>query len=346
MNYYPSISINDANFAEKLLATYKENGLAVISDVFTENECNNTVDDIVTYFEKLGTGIDRNNIKKTWIAENLPPQTRPGLFQALVSNIPAVWNIRSNTNVKKIFKTLYEKLRNKNITEFIVSGDGINIRPNGIEKTYNKKKDWPHVDQTIPNDVFKCVQGQAVLSNTSASFKASPKSHNIHETLLAKYNIPIDDTSNWLKLKEEDFAYYENKVKDVGGQWQIPILAPKGSFIIWASTLIHSARLPVKKDNDTEDKYGGWRAVVYVCYRPKEEFTEKELKNRSDVIIENRTTNHWGTHVFPKKPGGRYLYLSKYHPMIENMLKNPVLVYEKTGTKLDLTDEQKKLAGF
>jgi len=97
MAYYRSLSITDKDFDRKLVEMYKEDGLAVITDVFSEAECQASVDEILEYFEKLGTGIDRNRLKETWTNYNLPPQTRAGLFQALVSNIPAVWNLRSRS---------------------------------------------------------------------------------------------------------------------------------------------------------------------------------------------------------------------------------------------------------
>lgn len=90
----------------------------------------------------------------------------------------------------------------------------------------------------------------------------------------------------------------------------------------------------------------GWRAVIYVSYRPKEEFTEKEIVNRSETVKQNRVTNHWSTHVFDKKPGGKYLYQNKRHPIIENMLINPTKVYEITGISPDLNDDQKNIAGI
>lgn len=339
---YQSISFNDVNFKQKLVNEYKENGLVVINDVFTDNECDNLMDGIITSFEQLGTGIDKNKLE-TWTTYNTPPQTRPGLFQSLVSNLKEVWTIRSHNNVRTIFEMLYSDVRGKPIKDFMVSGDGINIRPNINPIHKSTSNDWPHVDQTIRNDVYRCIQGQAVLTNTTASFVASPKSHLIFDKLLDKLKIDENDKSNWLKFDKIQTKIANLMIKELKGQWQIPILSKKGSFIVWSSTLIHSAKLQDKIELPSlTDKYLGWRGVVYVCYRPTSEFTSKEIKKRIDVYENNRTTNHWGTKMFPKTPGGRYLYIDKRHSVIEEMIKDPLKVYQKIGKPI-LNNEEKKL---
>lgn len=224
MSHYKSISINDDEFEAKLIKLFREEGLVVVNDVFTDDECNNWMDEILDYFQKLGTGIDvktDKKIKETWTQYNLPPQTRSGMFQSLVSNIPACWSVRSHDNVSRINKVLYEDLRNETIDKFMVSNDGINIKPNCIGP-YNsaKQRDWPHLDQTS-GDIFKCIQGQAVLTNTTASFRASPNSHLVFKEILKKNNIGDTDKTNWLKLKNTSDVI--QLVESVGGEWQIPL---------------------------------------------------------------------------------------------------------------------------
>lgn len=161
MTDYVTISYDDLDFESKLVESFKEYGVVVISNVMTKEECDNYVDSIVTNIENVGVNINRNNCKDTWLDENLPPQTRPGLFQACLANIEPVWKIRSDERMLKIFSTLYSNLRAKqysNYSDFIVSGDAINVRPNGIGD-YNKNKMIGHMltkltDQTYLN-VFK-----------------------------------------------------------------------------------------------------------------------------------------------------------------------------------------------
>lgn len=123
-------------------------------------------------------------------------------------------------------------------------------------------------------------------------------------------------------------------------------MAPKGSVIVWTSATIHSAKLQNKIEKPLkQDKYHGWRGVIYVCYRPTTEFTDKQIAKRIIAYETNRTTNHWGTKIFAKRPGLRYNYIKKRHPRIEKMLDDPVLVYKKIGLT-ELTDAQNKLIGL
>lgn len=327
-----TVSYTDKHFEEKCLSVYKENGVLIVSDVFEDEECNNYMDNIISYFENLGTGINRNNTKETWKTYNLPPQTRDGLFQALVSNIPVVWDIRNHEKVRKIFSTLYSGLRGKKYEKYVVSNDGINITPNDVGPyDSKKKKDWPHLDQSTRDDPMKCIQGQAVLTNTTACFRATIGSCNIFEKILDLANVDEKDKSNWVKFKDDQVNNIKDFVKENGYEWQTPILSPKGSFILWSSSTIHSARYALHKEiPDKKDFWKGWRGVVYVSYRPIEDFTKAQLVRRSKIVMANRVTNHWSTRMFPKTPGGRYLYAKKRHENIETFLKDPTKVYEQT----------------
>ncbi len=338
-----SVSFHDPLLKEKLCKIYKRDGVVVITNVFNEKECNSHMDDIISYFEQLGSGINRANIKETWTAYNCPPQTRSGLFQCLVSNMPVVWTIRSNAKIRKIFEIIYSDLRNKPITDFIVSNDGINIKPGSIGPYYESdEKDWPHMDQTDRSDKWKCVQGQAVLTNTTAAFRASLGSHCIFEKVLDLCDVDEKDKTNWCKFNPQQISAVKNLVEDRDENitWQKLIHAPKGSFILWSSSTIHSAKLQDGPCEPSDDEWKGWRGVVYVCYRPKEEFTKLQLSKRAKIVEENRTTNHWGTKMFPKKPG-YWRSQIEHHPAIEEMLKEPKIVYKNNPPQL--TQEQKLL---
>lgn len=342
-DYFESVSIDDEDFDRKLTKSFKKNGVAVVTNVFSNRECRDLMDSIVDDFCQLGTGIDKNNIDETWTVYNLPPQTRHGLFQTTMSNLSAVWTVRSDPNVRKIFEILYSNLREEDIDEFIVSGDGINIRP-GTVGPYASNRDWPHLDQTTSGNIYKCVQGQAILTTTSASFRATPGSHKYFEEILATYK--FESKSNWHKFTPEEVPKIKQYLEKKGIRWQIPILAPKGSFIVWASTTIHSAKLQDAKESPTRsDPYNGWRGVVYVCYRPLSEFTKTQIKKRQKVFDDNRLTNHWSTNMFGKKPGSRYIYSNPRHEVIEDLIQNPKNFYDIID-KPSLSRDQKALLGY
>lgn len=355
---YPSVSILDVDFETKLAAAFVQDGLAVITDILSDQDCDHKVGQVYDYFEQLGTGLDRFDLA-TWTDKNLPPQTRPGMFQSLVTNIPVMWQVRSHPNVHKVFDTLYRRVKNQTVKEFIVSNDGINVRPNGFvpkdQSTDHKIEDWAHVDQTQwLDDPFKCIQGQIVLTNTTACFRATPGSHKIHKELVQFYK-KEDKNNNFLKLEQTDYGLFASKVRQANGlsdkdqdRWQQDILCKKGSMIVWASATIHSARPARRNETPTkDDPFLGSRCVIYVCYRPKEEFTEQQLQERSQVVAQNRTTNHWATHIFPVQTGPRWYYKpNAKHPRLDEMIKDPTTVYTMTNSPPELDDVQKKLAGF
>ena len=108
------VDFNKADYNNQILHIYKKYGLVVIENILDGKECDKYVDQILKCFEGFGTGIDKTD-QKTWTQDSLPPQTRPGLFQALCANFPPVWKIRTQENIQKIFSELYSKLRNKKI---------------------------------------------------------------------------------------------------------------------------------------------------------------------------------------------------------------------------------------
>ena len=344
---YPTLSFeNTKEFETTLLKLYKAYGVVVITNVFTPEYCLEAMDSIVSDICSLNSHMNMENLKETWNRDYLPPQTRPGLFQSLCSNFSKVWEIRSNEKVKFLFSSLYSGLREKKIKHFIVSSDGINIKP-GFQDPVGKVKDWAHLDQGKGN-VFSCIQGQAVLTTTTASFVATPKSHLYFDKILELAGVTEGKLNDFVKFKPAQVKLIKEfleKEKEI--PYQIPIEAPKGSFIVWSSALIHSARLQTCLEHPTlEDKWNGWRGIVYVCYRPRREFTDKEIALSKKRVPDNRVTPHWSIGMFPVRPGGRWSDTQKpYSEEMEVLLKNPKLVYEKIK-KVELTKEQKELAGL
>jgi hypothetical protein len=203
------------------------------------------------------------------------------------------------------------------------------LLPNEIGP-FDKGKDWAHVDQTVRKGPLYCIQGQAVLTNTTASFRCTPGSCNYYEDILDLEGVKKDDKSNWCKFKDPSLvkAFCEEKKLE----YQIPIKSSKGSFIVWSSTTIHSAKLadgPEKPDK--KDPWKGWRGAVYVCYRPREELKPAALKRRTEYVDRNRNTSHWGETLMAKTPGGRYLYIQPRAPIIEDVMHDPELIFSLVG---------------
>lgn len=363
MNKY-SVNYKSKSFDKDVVKILKKEGVVIIENVFDDDEMDTAMDDFYTSLKKVCPSIKQNK-PKTWKSANLLPQTRSGLFQSIVGNFPVVWEYRSRKEIRNIFETVYSGLRNKKVDEFVVGVDGANFRPPIKPFHTDKTKDWAHLDMTMRNKTYYCVQGQIVMSNTTASFRASPRSHHDYETILDKGNVSKTESSNWFKMPQSMYSDVEKLVKKQKGEFQIPILAKKGSVILWLSSLVHSARIqtdPQKKSFEqmtssrthrdptltkrkpTKSKWDNWRGVIYVCYRPKEDVNETHLKRLQRCFKENRLTNHWGARMFPKKP--RYFTTSSHEETITKYVEDPTLVYKIKGMKPKLTKEIKSLIGL
>ena len=222
---------------------------------------------------------------------------------------------------------MYSQIRNKNISDFVTSVDGITIKPPGPPYHNNKPKDdWPHLDQTIRDEMTRCIQGQIVMTNTSAGFRCSPRSHLIHSEILDCNNVDQNNESNWCLFSKNKVLRNDimDLIEEKDGQWQIPIIVPKGSMIFWFSSLIHSAKYQDQNLIINElDRWSEWRGIIYISYRPKEDVDMEHLQRLQHAFDENRVTNHWGDKLFPKKT--RY---GNFHPKIVELINDPKLFYK------------------
>lgn len=128
-----------------------------------------------------------------------------------------------------------------------------------------------------------------------------------------------------MKIKKKYFMFPENHL--------IPVVAKKGSVIIWTSSTIHCARL--------QSKPIGPRCVVYICYHINNELRKQDLLRSQKLYEENRVSNHWITRMFPKT----FMHIPNYDERMLSIIKNPLEVYNILG-KPELNEVQKKLCGY
>ena len=57
------LSIDSLNFKENLISTIKKDGYVVITNIFSNIKCDLYVNDIVSYFENLKTGVCRYDLQ-------------------------------------------------------------------------------------------------------------------------------------------------------------------------------------------------------------------------------------------------------------------------------------------
>jgi len=340
---------DDEAFGRDLVAAFRARGVVAVTRVFAPDECDAAVEDIVSDLERLAPGLNRYE-PASWTRDNLPPQTRVAMYQAVVGNFAAPWRLRADARVRRIFTLLYSGLRGRPVTDFLVSGDGLSLQPR-FRGPFGESEDWAHLDQTS-GPPFRCAQGQVVLTDTTACFRASPGSHRVFEELLRLTGGRA--AGDWRRFAQEDYPAARALVEGAGGRWQIPVRAPRGSVLLWASSVVHSALRPDGPAIiDPENPWRGWRCVVYVCYRPREEFTRAQRRKRREAYERNRVTNHWATRLFPVNPCARYGLLPSNLRVPEelgfgpqaNYVTSPAAVYSLLGRPV-LDRAGRRLAGY
>lgn len=294
-----------------ILTTLDTYGFVVLEEYYTKQQANKWRHSIVSWLKRIIPNLEDSE----WTSFNTPYGPRFGMFQSIIGHCPTIWEIREDSY--NIFRQLLS------CDKLLTSIDGATVCP----ITTRKVKDWPHIDQT--RDDIKCIQGQVVLTDTTACFRCTPFSNHKHKEIIQLCNKEGDKT-NWLKFSDRQ----TNDIKKLfpPEQWQIPIYSKKGSVILWRSTLIHSSQRHVKNiENDD------WRCVVYVCMRPESEFTKRNKTTLRNAALNGRMTNHWGTKTFPKNVGGgafttkkcetvmklshdlKQLVIEKYSPLLKKL---------------------------
>ena len=291
-----------------------EFGVVILSEVFPKNKCDKYVEQSYNWLSSVNPKLTRK--AETWTNENIPSGPRRGMYQSIISHCPIVWKLREK--LYPLFSSLH------GTKELITSVDGATFMPPLI----SSYKDWPHIDQTSLDQSIYSIQGQVVLTDTTASFRCTPKSHLKHQELVHKYD--MDQKNQWYKFNET------NELEEMFDQWQIPIHSKKGSVILWNSKTIHSAKyVDDPKIYDSEKSWDGWRCVYYICQRPRTELTKRNLNTLRNAAMEGRTTNHWGIKMFPKKQ--RW---DQKCPEINQILENPEKLVQP------LSELQKFLVGL
>lgn len=271
--------------AREVLKTY---GVAVIPGVLDTVESDQMLSSIWDYFEHISSSWS------TPISRNIPESHRglyyliplhSMLFQHLqIGHSQACWDVRQNVKIVNIFKSIWGS------EDLTVSFDGLSFNP-PPEKTnrgWYRGNTWYHTDQSFTRPEFECVQGWVTALDvnrgdaTLAFMEGSHKYHKEHATQFG-----ITDKKDWCKLSREEETFYVDR----DCQYK-KIYCPKGSLVLWDSRTIHCGCEALR-----ERPVENFRAIVYVCYTPKNLLTPALLRKKKKAFDELRTTNHW-----PHKP--------------------------------------------
>lgn len=300
---------------KKTLAKY---GVAIIPNVISSDECKDMLNEIWNYFEHITkmseTPILRDD-EKTWREFYKLYPLHSMLFQHFnIGHCQASWNLRQNPKIVDIFANFW----NVKPEELLVSFDGLSFNPppEDTNRGWNRNNTWFHCDQNFSRNDFECVQSWITgldVEQGDATLMFYEGSNNFHKDFQEKFNIQTKD--DWYKLnKEEEKFYIEKKCKIK------KIMCPKGSLVFWDSRTIHCGSEALKNRKNKK-----WRAVIYLCYQPKDFSNNKEIKKKQNAFNELRTTSHWPSKIklFPKTPrtyGGTLPKIIKIEkPQINNL---------------------------
>ena len=270
---------------ENLLKTIQEYGVAIIPSVLNEEECNNMLSGIWDYYERITEKweipINRNNKETYKEFYKLYPSHSMLIQHWNVGHAQVNWDVRQNIKILEIWAYVYDCT----IEDLLVSFDGMsfNIPPEITNRGWQTNNSWLHTDQSYFDSRMTTIQSWVSaldVNEGDATLQFLEKSNQFHEYF--KDELGVTDKSDWYKLDEIEKDFYINN-----GCIEIKIKCPKGSIVFWDSRTIHSGSQALK----TRIK-PNFRAIIYLCYLPRNLATKKQLDKKKKALIEMRTCKH------------------------------------------------------
>jgi hypothetical protein len=300
-------------------------GVAIIPSVLNDEQCEKMLNGIWDFFEYISqtweNPIDRNN-KDTWreIYKLFPMHSM--LFQHWnIGQSQVCWDLRQNRDIVEMFAAYW----GCTIEELLVSFDGLsfNMPPEVTRRGWNRENTWYHTDQNFKRNDRECIQSWVTaldVEDGDATLGFYEKSHLFHKEFQETFQ--TNEKGDWYKLKKEEEEFFISKGCELH-----KIKCPKGSLVFWDSRTIHCG---VEANKSRENQK--FRAIVYLCYQPRELATAANLRKKQKAFNEMRMTTHWPAKVklFPKNP---------------RTYGNPLPEITKIQSP-NLTELGKKLAGF
>jgi hypothetical protein len=313
-------TLDDVNI---VLATY---GVAIIPNILNEQECEamnngiwNTLEHLTSDWEKP---IHRNEPTSWNEMFKLYPKHSMLLQNFGIGHAQHIWDVRQNPKVVEVFSKIWKCEKNDLLTSY--DATSFHLPHEITKKGVYRGRDWFHCDQSYLDNKLKCVQGWVTgydVNEGDATLTILEGSHDFHKECKERFNISIKD--DWYKLNELEQDYYIQEKKCLVKRIQ----CPKGSIVLWDSRTIHCGTEPLKSR-----KMPNFRNVVYVCYEPRKNCTNKMLLKKQKALNELRMTSHWPCKV-------------KLFPINPRTYGGPVYAVKKLEKPI-LTDLGLKLAGF
>jgi hypothetical protein len=279
-----------------LKSTAEKYGVAIIPNVLTDEECQTMVDGIWGHFEHITQNWEtpiKKNDKKSWRGLYRLFPMHSMLFQHWnVGHCQAVWDLRQKKEIVDIFSKFW-KCKSEDL---LVSFDGLSFHmpPEETRRGWNRNNTWYHTDQSFTRPKFECLQSWVTgldVEDGDATLAFYEGSHKLHNDFGKRFE--ITDKKDWYKLTHDEEQFFKDKCLEK------KIKCPKGSLVFWDSRTIHCG---VEAYKDRKNKK--FRAVVYLCYQPRQLATKAMIKKKQKAFNEMRLTSHWPCKpkLFPKNP--------------------------------------------
>ena len=265
-------------------------GYVVIANALSASEVDQALDLTWDFLEKLGTGVDRNNID-TWGDDQWPINVHGGIVPSQgIGQSAAQWFIRSAPEVKKAFASVWDD------EDLLVSFDGMALwRPTDVNPEWATDRGgaWLHLDQhPVSRPGRQCVQGAVTLTATSPDIGGNimvPGSHKWFAEIPTRY-------PNRLASIPEDQDHFRFPTDDPQLQETPPLMAhmEPGDMMLWDSRTVHCSSPGPQSELATDLTAPELtRVASLVCMMPRAHSNPEVIAQRR-AAVENRTsTTNW-----------------------------------------------------
>jgi hypothetical protein len=184
---------------ENLNNTIDLNGVAVLPNVFTNEECEFLKKSVFDYLAKT------HNVHEPDDYEKIHPIEGGILHKYGIALIKEVLDMKTDERVEKIFKTIW------NNEEVTMSLDGINIAP-PPEKITSKRIGTPagfHTDQSSDKKEKCCIQSFINLEHTDdgdGCLSVLKHSNRLHAAFFKHFDVKSYD--DWFVIDSNDYKWF------------------------------------------------------------------------------------------------------------------------------------------
>lgn len=282
---------------ETLRETLDKYGVAIIPNILNDEETEKMVSGIWDFFEHITQEwkkpINRND-KSSWKGiHNLYPMHSMLIQYFSVGQAQVSWDLRQNPKIVDIFAHFWKSKPE----DLLVSFDGLsfNMPPEETNRGWNRNNTWYHTDQSFLRPEFECMQTWVTgldVEDGDATLAFYEGSNKFHQEFAEEFS--VTNKQDWYKLNKDEERFYMNR-----GCEKKKIMCPKGSLVCWDSRTIHCGTEANRGRQNPKH-----RAVIYLCYQPRINTTQAQLKKKRKAVEEMRSTSHWPCKVklFGKNP--------------------------------------------